>query len=298
MFNIRKKNDTIISTVPTSTARQLATVLLENIKLKEALKTARDFDPSLEGPIPNSKPVNGPKGISQLIKDTEDKQGAHPQQVAEKNADIQRNRIEMVASKMMELDKMAIESQKAYRSENGFTLRSAGSVVLPIGCPTKRIQALIGEENTRRMDKGLTPYLTYDAWNNPPTSTTENGYTWINASDLKAVKVSKSVPTFLVSQKYYVLRDAGTTYIYNNNDTQGTVLRLMKQVGQHPATDNANRIIVQDLYDKPVNLTDTDHADIIKACPSYEDLLNVYVLCPNVDELEIDFGKAVKLFQC
>lgn len=302
MFSIRNNKDNNIvtkSVVPTSTtARQLATVLLENITLKEALRVAKDFNPS-DGGIPNSKPV-GLKDIGQVIKDTENRQGAYPQKVVEKNADVQR--IERVASKMVELDAKAIESQKAYRSESGWTLRSAGKVILPTGCPTERIQATIGEVNTRRMDEGKTPFLTYNAYNNPPTSITEGDYTWVNAADLKAAKVSKSVPQYIVPQKYYLLRDNGTTFIYNNATSDvasgAQVYRLMKQVGQSPASDNSHLVILKDTYNPPVNLTEADHQDIIKACPPYEDLLNVYVLCPNVDELEMDFGKAAKLFQC
>ena len=293
---MKKKNETIISTsiVPTSTARQLATVLLENIKLKAAL-VAKDYNPS-EGPIPNSKPA-GPKSIADTIRETENKKGSYPQQI-EKN--IERSRIEGHANKLQELDANAIESQKSYRIENGFTLRTPNVIVLPTGCPSERIQATIGEVNTRRMDEGKTPFLTYNDYNNPPTQTTLGDYTWINAADLKAAKVSKSVPTYVVSQKYYVLRDNGTTFIYNNATSDvssgSQVYRLMKQVGQSPATDNAHRVIVNDFYNPPVNLSDTEYNDIIKAKPSYNDLLNVYILCPNVDDLEMDFGKSIKVW--
>jgi hypothetical protein len=301
MFNIKQKNDTIVSksVVPTSTARQLAKALLDNAKLKAELdKVAKDYNPK-DGGIPTSQPV-GPKGIVQSIKDIENKQGSYSQKVVEKNNDLQRNRIEGHANHLKELDAKAIESQTAYRVEKNYTARKPGAVVLPTGCPTERIQAAIGKENTDRMNQGLTPYTTYQTWNDAPATeaaranedSAARGFTHL--SDGETLNTSKAVATYITKQKYYLLRDNAISYILNTENRNGLV-RLVKD--QSMFGMDSSYSIKGDTKAHPfINLTDAEHADIIKAQPSYEALMSVYVQALNNDNLALNVKTAVSVW--
>jgi hypothetical protein len=301
MFNIKRKDDTIVSksVVPTSTARQLAKALTDNLKLKQELsKVAKDFNPE-DGGISESQPV-GPKGIVETIRDVENKKGSYSQQIVDKNKEIQRNRIEGHAAHLVKLDAKAIESQDGYRVEKNYTSRN-GKVVLPTGCPTERIQAAIGKENTDRMNPGMAPFTTYQAWNDAPgaednrqnADSIARGF--VHSSDGGIpLNTSKAVATYIVKQKYYMLRENGISYILNTENKIGLV-RLVRDQWQF-GFNNANSIKGDAKAHPFINLTNAEHADIIKAQPSYENVMSVYVQAINTDNLELNAMTAEKVW--
>ena len=115
--------------------------------------------------------------------------------------------------------------------------------------------------------------------------------------------MSKAVPSYLVDTKYYVMRDAGITYIYNNSETlqqsDKRVLRLMKQpieAAPFNSAGNGNVVIHNDVVNPLVNLSDKEHKSIIDEEPTLDDLMQVYVLASNSEGVEMNFAIAEKVW--
>ena len=179
----------------------------------------------------------------------------------------------------------------------------ANAVILPTGCDNERIQLTIGEENSRRISNKQAPFLTYDEWYNAPKTEAPAASRFTNIDHTNDVntKLSKQVASYLVDGKYYILRDGGTTYIYNNADaiqpSDKRVLRLMKQpIDGQPFSNSSGNVVYMSPINPLVNLTDKEHQSIIDEEPSFDDLLNVYVLASNDDGVEMNFRPAVKVW--
>ena len=119
-------------------------------------------------------------------------------------------------------------------------------------------------------------------------------FEYVNASDLG--NISKSVASYIVAQNYYLLRDKGTTYILNTTHKPKQVLRLMKDPEQDFDGDNSYSIRGDTKAHPMVNLTETEHADILKAKPSYSDLMHAFVQANNPDDLQINFTTAERVW--
>ena len=80
-----------------------------------------------------------------------------------------------------------------------------------------------------------------------------------------------------------------------NIENKNGLVRLVKD-GSQFGIDNYNSI-KGDIKAHPfVNLTEAEHADIIKAQPSYEQLMSVYVQAQNNDNLELNVKTATKVW--
>jgi len=305
MFSIRKIKDSIITkSVTPSTGRQLAKVLLENAKLQAELDqakselVAKDFNPEQGITAEPPKPITS-NVVPKPAKPIDPK----PVDVM---TGIERERIEAVSQLIKELDAKAIESQKAYSYNNGRMTVSAHAVILPTGAPNARLQASIGEENTRRIANQQEPFLTYSQWYEADKveapAADARFVTTSNTLQVNA-KVSKAIASYMVENKYYILRDSGVTYIYNNCEaiepSNKRVLRLMKQpVDGQPfnSSGNGNRVIYSDPVNPLENLTDKEHQSIVNDKPTFEKLMQVYLLASNEEGLEINFVAAQKIW--
>lgn len=119
-------------------------------------------------------------------------------------------------------------------------------------------------------------------------------FEYVNATDLR--NISKAIASYIVTENYYVLRDKGTSYIFHTTRKPKQVLRLMKDPEQDFGVDGSYSIRGDTKAHPMVNLTDAEHADILKSKPSFENLMKVYVLATNNDNLEMDFSTAVKVW--
>jgi hypothetical protein len=288
MFSIKKVRDTIISksVIPTSsTSRLNAKLIGENLQLKKLLEKQLGPDEKLvvSADTSTSKPA-----LSLNAK-------------SETPETLSMERIEGRVAKMKELDAKAIESQTAYKVEKGYTRRTHGAVVLPTGAPTARIQAMIGEVNTQRMNKGQAPYKTYQEFDTAPITETAKqnadsiakGFTYSNDAG-RSPNTSNAVATYITKQKYYLLRDNGVSYILNTENKNG-LLRLVKDQSMF-GSDNSNSIKGDTKAHPFLNLTDAEHKDIITAQPSYEALMSVYVQANNKDNLAINIKTAISIW--
>jgi hypothetical protein len=206
-----------------------------------------------------------------------------------------------------ELDITALKSQKNFAIETTakgikYSRHSNNAIVLPTGCPTARIQSVIGQKNMERMNAGKEPFYNYQQWNDALKAESAQrvaddiakGFVYINSSQQQ--NVSNSVASYIVAQNYYLLRDAGTTYVLNTQDANPRALRLMKDTEHSFGGDNSNNIRGDTKAHPMVSLSDTEHADIIKAKPTYAELMQVYVQAQNLDNLTINFGTAVRIW--
>lgn len=327
MFNIRRKGNALITksvTPATSTGRQLAKVLLDNIQLKAELEkiqgivgmggnsVARDFNPN--EPIPAEPPIiPGVAGGIKKALETPPKKDK-PLEPFKVIGTAETQRIESRAAKIKELDAKAIASQLSYKEDTrGFVYHTSNTLILPTGSPSERMQQLVGEENKRRIAAHQKPFLTYDEWeqaDKTQATGTQSQYITIDHTSNVTInpRLSKVAPSYVVSKKYYVLRDNGVTYIMNNgdgnNDSDGDsqvvdnrIHILGKQLieGQ-PASGDGSSVIFSDMLHPVQNLTEAEHADILKAKPSYADLVSVYCLAMNTDNVEMNFAAATKIW--
>ena len=223
------------------------------------------------------------------------------------DAEIQASKNKVAAPEPTEPDDVAaLRSHKNFRMETTakgtkYSCHSNNAIVLPTGCPTARIQSVIGQENLERMAAGLEPFYTYQQWNDAPkveaaqqaADDIARGFVYINSDEKN---ISKAVASYVVAENYYLLRDNGTTYILNTNDRPNRVLRLMRDPEYQFGIDGS-RSIQGDTKARPMlNLTDTEHVDILKAKPSYDNLMVIYVQAQNYDDLSINFATATKVW--
>jgi hypothetical protein len=306
MFNIKKIKDMIVTkTVTPST--MLAKVMAENIQLKQSLDSVyKEFDGS---PIPLNKPSNGNKDIKETITQIESDRNTPDKQLIAKAKEIADDRKANVSAddRLMELDAKAVESQKAYRDNGNSFFVTANTIILPTGCSDRTLQKMIGRINNSRMNDGKKPYLTYkeyEAEQDKVQGVNPNSrYITIDHTSTIGInpKASKVAPQYIVSQKYYLMRESGVTFIYDNTKqpSDRKVLRLMKQ----PITDtpynisgNGNSIIYSDPVNPLSNLSDSEHNQLIASKVSLKDLYQVYVNAENINNIQMNFAIAVNVF--
>ena len=246
-------------------------------------KVAKDFDGQ---PIPMSNPPS-PKLPTGIIKDPFTRRVVEKAKEVEKSREIQPPR----SPSRIELDEEALESQLNYRKQktkdgNQWSIYNR-KMVYPTGCSDKCIRNMIARENTKRIDINKKPFLTYDEYvefdkerDNPKIP----GVTYTQYQSPNSI--SKQCPQYIVSQKYYVMRERGSTFIYNNGDGKGASVRRCLRLQKHTNSDEAacgskNMIAHSDQSNPLVDLTQLEHDNILSSKPSLDNLLSAYCLVNN-----------------
>ena len=197
----------------------------------------------------------------------------------------------------------AVNKNVNTNADTRWSIVNINNIPLATGCPNIRIQNVIASDNRIRVQKNQKPFETYNEWcdypnrpqQKPPVSP---GYKIIDTKTNVKSKYSATPPSYIVSQKYYVLRENGITYIHNN--ASGTVgnktLKLVKQTINAPATSTAGTVVYSSPNNPLVNLSQTEHNDIITNKPKLADLLQVYITQDNRNGLLMDFSKSVSIW--
>ena len=247
-------------------------------------QVAKDFDGQ---PIPmsNPPPHKLPNGY---IKDPFTKR------VIEKAKEIEKSREVQPTPRppsRIELDNEAIESQLNYRQHktkdgNQWSIYNH-KMILPTGCEDKCIQNIIGRENKKRIANNERPFLTYDEFADNEKVKDDpflRGYKIV--SHKKDNLVSKAIPQYLVAQKYYLLRDGNTTFIFDNNDNRGASSKRCLRLQKHTNSDESaggsrNSISTINKSNPLVDISQHEHNNILSSKPSLDNLLGAYVLVDN-----------------
>jgi len=280
--NFRKQGNKIIDTTTITSLK--AEMVKNNIQPQQTTnKVAKDFDGS---PIPMSNPPS-PKLPTGIIKDPFTRKVIEKATEIEKSREVQPPR----PPSRIELDEEAIQSQTNYREQK---TKSGDQwsiynhkLVLPTGCEDRTIQKMIGRENKSRIENNRKPFLSYAEYvlfdkqrDNPKILGVS--YTQYQSRD----KVSKANPQYVVSQKYYLLRDGNTTFIYDNKDSKSIsakkCLRLQKHSNSDESAGGSRNVIATINKSNPlVDLTQIEHDNILSSKPSLDNLLSAYCLVDN-----------------
>jgi hypothetical protein len=121
--------------------------------------------------------------------------------------------------------------------------------------------------------------------------------------------VSTVPPVYLVKQGYYLLLDGGKVYILKDGKNAQKNIRTNKvecvpnilMKSGDPETSglkrNAGNIVIgNDPHGKWLHLTKQEYDNILKAQPSYEDLMAVYFLHANKERLEMNVSNALPVW--
>ena len=279
--NFRKQGNKIIDTTTITSLK--AEMVKNNIHPTIENKVAKDFDGS---PVPHSEPPPHklPNGY---IKDPFTKRVIEKAKEIEKSREVQPTR----APSKIELDQEAIQSQVNYRQHktkdgNQWSIYNH-KLVYPTGCEDKCLRNMIARENKKRIENNEKPFLTYDEFADNEKVKDDpfiRGYKIV--SHKKDNPVSKAIPQYLVAQKYYLLRDGNTTFIFDNNDNRGASSKRCLRLQKHTNSDESaggsrNSISTINKSNPLVDISQDEHNNILSSKPSLDNLLNAYILVDN-----------------
>lgn len=130
---------------------------------------------------------------------------------------------------------------------------------------------------------------------------TANDFKVVNTSTNPVENISKVAPVYLVQQGYYLLFDNGKVFILSNKknsqkSVRGNQIKCIPDVLVKSNTPecnglkrySGNMVIVNDIVGSYSNLNRQEFDKIVSSKPSYEDLLSVYFLFENKEELEMN----------
>lgn len=245
-------------------------------------KVAKDFDGQ---PVPMSNPP--PHKLPQYSTDPFMKKVIEKAKEVEKSKEVQPPRL----PSRIELDEEAIQSQLNYRqhtTKDGHQWSIYNrKMVYPTGCSDKCIRNMIARENVKRIEIGKKPFLTYDEFvefdkerDNPKIP----GVTYLQYQSPNSI--SKQCPQYIVKEKYYLMRERGTTFVFNNCDGRGASVKRCLRLQKHTNSDEAacgskNSIKHSDQSNPLVDISQNEHDNILSSKPSLDNLLNAYVLVNN-----------------
>jgi hypothetical protein len=282
MFNIRKSKGTIVtkSVLPSAkTGRQLASSLLENVKLQEQLEALSKEQPLVGSPI-----------TPDMVKTSV---GSEPTKAVQpRKVDLAQTRIESRASVMSELDRKAKESQVDYSPTSRFIIRDNLKPLLATGCPDSKIQNQIADENTKLMAHGKKPFTTYESWVDAGDSLIGSPeVTWNKY--VEPVLAVSTAPAFIVRHEYYVLYENGVCYYLSGDMALPSILKRSSSENISAQTQHNESVLVSKSAVKHRDLTKAEYDSVVASQPSKDDLFKLYVQFCNDAKVRMDVSKAV-----
>jgi hypothetical protein len=273
MFGIKRQHGKVVITksIPTSTntGRQLASTLLENIKLKSELEKvsvpSNEWTPATKADIASDERV--------------------------------RAKVNEIMSGTSALEAKAKASQAEYNANSRFIIRDNNNPLLPTGCPNIKTANRIAEENIVLMNRGKQPFLTYQSWVDAGDSLQDTPNVAWRKYEAPAPKAVGTVPSFIVKHGYFLLYDNGICYYLSGEMKSPSILRRLASENVSGQVQHNEPILMSVSNGvKYRNVSQAEYNSLVTDTPCKADLFKVYIQFVNEAKVLMDTSKATPIW--